>query len=238
MAGIKGDKLKLTEAGAGALKAWLRRNGVTLAGLAEAMGGGAHAMTASRALKRQAWLTLEQAGNVVAFAGGELTAAQLVGMDAAAAVPVLPLRQRRPAPAPVPPRAPLQDGAPVAELGLDPELAELDETAAGADLPATKRALVELRDDRQVFAGTRVAAASKLAVIALQEERLKMMRGQRAAVDRASLREKVQALLFHATRQWAEATGNSYLTSTGQVLTAVPGTEESPKPADGEGGHG
>jgi hypothetical protein len=236
MAGIKGDKLKLTEAGAGALRAWLQRNGVTLAGLAEAMGGGAHAMTASRALKRQAWLTLEQAGNVVAFAGGELTAAQLVGMDAAAAVPVLPLRKRRPMPPSAPP-APLQDGA-AAELGLDPELAELDETAAGADLPATKRALVELRDDRQVFAGTRVAAASKLAVIALQEERLKMMRGQRAAVDRASLREKVQALIFHATRQWAEATGNSYLASTGQVLTAVPGTEESPKPADGEGEHG
>lgn len=227
-----GDKLRLTEAGTAALRAWLRRNGVTLAALADAMGGGAHAMTASRALKRQAWLTLEQAGNLVAYAGGELTAAQLFGMDASAAVPVLPLRPRRQAPRPAPPPELTAD----ASTGIDPELEELDESTAGADLPSTKRALVEMRDNTNVFPGTRVIAASKLAAIALTEEKLKLMRGQRAAVDRASLREKVQALLFHATRQWAEATGNAYQTSAGQVLSAVPGTEESAKPpqADGE----
>lgn len=226
-----GDKLKLTEAGTAALRAWLRRNGVTLAALADTMGGGAHAMTASRALKRQAWLTLEQAGNLVAYAGGELTAAQLFGMDASAAVPVLPLRRRQ-APRPAPPPELTPDASP----GIDPELEELDDSTGGADLPSTKRALVAMRDDPNVFPGTRVIAMGKLAAIALTEEKLKLMRGQRAAVDRASLREKVQALLFHATRQWAEATGNAYQTSAGQVLTAVPGTEESAKlpQADGE----
>lgn len=91
------DKLKLTETGAAALRDWLRRRGWTLERLAQAAGL-PHAMASSRAIKRQGGLTLEQIAKIVSLAGGELTAAQLVGLELAAAVPVLPV-------APPPPRA-------------------------------------------------------------------------------------------------------------------------------------
>ena len=227
----KEGKVKLTEPGAEALAAWMKRGpGRKPADLADAMG--THGMLPGRALKRQGWLTLEQAGQLVAFAGGELTAEQLFGSDRAGAVPVYPPRQRKaPArPAPAPAAAPTP--------GVDPDLAELDETSAGSDLPATKRVLVALRDNPEIADGTRVAAAKALAIIVLQEEKIRTMRGDRATVDRTTLREKMQALLFQARRQWGEATGNSYMTSAGQVLTAVPGAEPAALQAQETDAHG
>lgn len=85
-------KTKLTESGAAALRAWTQRNGVTLVQLGEVMGGGAHAMTARRAMTREGHLTLEQVGALVAYARGELTAEMLVGLARAPSIPVLPMR--------------------------------------------------------------------------------------------------------------------------------------------------
>jgi hypothetical protein len=97
------DKLKLTEPGADALRAWMRSRGWTLERLASESGM-PHAMACSRALRRQGALTLEQIGRVVALAGGELTAAQLVGLDLAAAIPSLPLVAQRASASAAPPR--------------------------------------------------------------------------------------------------------------------------------------
>jgi hypothetical protein len=112
----KEDTLKLTESGAAAVRAWMLRHGVTLVALAQAAGL-PHQMAASRAIKREGRLSLEQVGKLVSHAGGELTAAQLVGMDMAAAIPVVAVQ---PPPAPRPASAPPRATAPA----LPPEQPE------------------------------------------------------------------------------------------------------------------
>ena len=85
-------KVQLTERGCEALAAWMKLRHIQKTDLADAMG--TNQMAPTRMLKRQGFLTLEQAGRLVAFAGGELTAEQLVGADRSAAVPTYPLKVR------------------------------------------------------------------------------------------------------------------------------------------------
>lgn len=119
----KEGTLKLTPGGAQALRAWMQRHGVTLAGLAKSAGL-PHSMAASRALKLEGRLSLEQVGNLVGCAGGELTAAQLVGLELAAAIPVLPAVQ--PPPAPRPASAPPRVDAPAPPPGQPPGQPEIE----------------------------------------------------------------------------------------------------------------
>ena len=120
-------KTKLTETGAAALRAWATRNGVTLVQLGEVLGG--HAMTARRAMTREGHLTLEQVGALVAYARGELTAEQLVGLARAPSIPVLP---QRPGPVAAPRPPPAQEPAPAVApaAGLEDERALVDEAMA------------------------------------------------------------------------------------------------------------
>lgn len=89
--GTDDGRVKLTESGARSLRGWLDREGVTLAQLADVLAL-PHAMAATRAVRRQGLLSLEQVGRLVAFARGELTAEMLVGLARAPGVPAFPFR--------------------------------------------------------------------------------------------------------------------------------------------------
>lgn len=190
-------KLKLTEPGADALRTWMRRRGVSLAELAQAME--TNQMAPGRALKRQGWLTLEQVGRLVAFCGGEVTAAQLVGLDCAAAVPVFPLRQRAPAP-PAP-------ASPPAALAVDDED---DEDPAGLErmrrLGKKGLAALERMVDSPDAAATAVAeSAHRLVKNWLAAEALEADRAKGAVVPEAEVLEKLETLLANARRQAEDA---------------------------------
>ena len=193
-----GDKLKFTEPGAEALRTWMRRRGVSLAELAQAME--TNQMAPGRALKRQGWLTLEQVGRLVAFCGGEVTAAQLVGLDCAAAVPVFPLRQRaRPAP-PAPAVAP---------AALDAE-DEDDEDPAGLErmrrLGKKGLAALERMVDSPDAAATAVAeSAHRLVKNWLAAEALAAEQAKGATAPEAEVLEKLETLLANARRQAEDA---------------------------------
>lgn len=193
------DKLKLTEPGAEALRSWMRRRGVSLAELAQAME--TNQMAPGRALKRQGWLTLEQVGRLVAFCGGEVTAAQLVGLDCAAAVPVFPLRQRAGPAATAPSPA------------THPEaLADDDEDEDPAGLKRMRRlgkkglAALERMVDSPDAAATAVAeSAHRLVKNWLAAEALEADRAKGAVVPEAEVLEKLETLLANARRQAEDA---------------------------------
>lgn len=156
-------------------------------------------MAPGRALKRQGWLTLEQVGRLVAFCGGEVTAAQLVGLDCAAAVPVFPLRQRAPAP-PAPASSP-------AALAADDED---DEDPAGLErmrrLGKKGLAALERMVDSPDAAATAVAeSAHRLVKNWLAAEALEADRAKGAVVPEAEVLEKLETLLANARRQAEDA---------------------------------
>ena len=192
----KDGKVKLTEAGAEALNAWVRRTGAGLSDLAGAMG--TNQMLPSRALRRQGWLTLEQAGRLVAFIGGEITAEQLFGSDRAGAVPTYPLRVRAPR---VPVRLVLD--APTPATGATPP--EDDDGPPSIDELRRLgrkglRRLEQLVDEDQSAATAAAKSAHRLVKSWVVAEAAEQERAKAGAVKEVDLIQKFEALLYHARR--------------------------------------
>lgn len=193
------EKLKLTEAGAAALKAWADRRGVTLADLGDA--AGTHIMFARRLLRREGLATLEQLGRIVAYCGGELTAAQLVGLELAASVPTFPVRVLPPASpgsAPAPAAGAIAPGAP--PPGAPPAGEEVAQAPAGS----SRKTLEWLRDHARSET-LRADCAQKL--LKLDEAEEGEEEKDARPVREVDLIEKFETLLYNCRRQWAAANG-------------------------------
>lgn len=184
-------KMRLEEAGAKALQAWCKARDVSLQVLGEGMGGSHHpVMLARRAMTREGLLTLEQIGRTVSFCAGEVTAAQLVGLDLAAAIPVFPLRAL-PVMVPLPPSVPLPVGLP-----MHPG----DPPPAGAEpaVPLSGRAMLEHLLAHSGSDRVRLEAARSLVRLDADETEAKGAPAEREA----DLIDKFNTLLVSARRQW------------------------------------
>jgi hypothetical protein len=209
-------KVKLTESGASALRAWTQRTGAGLADLAEAMG--TNQMAPSRAMKRQGWLTLEQTGRLVAFAGGELTAEMLVGMERAGAVPVYPPRARRAAPLPVQAAAaPSPSSTPPVDSDADEDGPPSIEELRRLGRKGLKR-LEALVDANDTAATASAESAHRLVKGWIAAEELERAKEKEGAVKEVDLIQKFETLLYHARRAAAEA----------ETAPAAPAKEPSP----------
>ena len=196
-------KVKLTESGAELLAGWVKRTGITLADLAEAMG--TNQMLPSRVMRRQGWLTLEQAGRLVAFAGGELTAEMLVGMERAGAVPFYPPRQRKVVPA-APSRpltSPAVPGAPVQPESDDDGPPSIEELRRLGHKGLQR--LERMVDDDTAAATAAAESAHRLVKNWMAAEEMEREKDKAAAVKEIDLIQKFETLLFHARRQAEEA---------------------------------
>lgn len=202
-------KVKLTESGAKALSAWAARSGVTLVALGEVMR--THAMAASRALRRQGCLTLEQVGQVVAYSGGELTAEMLVGLERAPGIPRYPLRQRTaqaagPLPmqeAPAAAAAPSTGGSSRAGDDDDdgpPSIEELRRLGRKG-----LRRLEMIVDSNDSAATAAAESAHRLVKSWIAAEEAERERAKGASVKEVDLIEKFNGLLYNARRQAEEA---------------------------------
>jgi hypothetical protein len=209
-------KVKFTEAGAAALEAWRKRSGVTLVQMAEVMGDGAHAMTATRALKLQAQLTLMQVGRLIAYARGELTAEMLVGLARASAVPVLPMRA-----APAPAVAAVV-AVPGAALGVPTEADEDGPPGIEELRRLGRKGLRRLEatvDDANSAATAAAESAYRLVKNWIAAEALEREKDKASAVKEVDLIQKFETLLFHARRAAAE-----------EEKAAAPAAVQEPEP--------
>jgi hypothetical protein len=189
-----GGKVRLTESGAEALKAWMENRGVTLQALGDQTR--THAMWSRRLLRREgAGATLEQIGMVVAYAGGELTAGQLVGLELAAQVPQLQAIGMPPAAGQGGPSAPA-GGPTLARAGAQPEF----KIPKGTPKEMLEAALQQTKGE---------TARSKILMRLIdveQEEREKGAKGaDEGVVLDIELVQRFEDLMYHCQRQWIEA---------------------------------
>lgn len=187
-----GDKIRLTESGAAALKAWMETRGVSLSALGEATR--THVMWSRRLIRREGLATLEQVGLIVAYAGGELTAGQLVGLELAAQVPQLQAIGMPPPTGQVAPSAPAPAGPTLARQA--PQLFELPR---GSPREILEKALLQTR-------GETARSRLILQLIKLEEDESAKGGGDTSAmVTDLELVRRFEDLLFHCQRQWVEA---------------------------------
>jgi antitoxin component HigA of HigAB toxin-antitoxin module len=191
-----GGRARLTDVGVAVLTAWMKRTGTSGSELAQAMS--VNPMRASRALKRQGWLSLEEVGHVVAFAGGELTAEMLVGQERAPAIPTYPLRQRTIAAPPV--AAPQGEPQPAVELSDGPPDLEHLRRLGRKGLLTLERMV----DDPNTSATAAAESAYRLVKNWLAAEVAEREREKGGAVKEVDLIQKFETLLFHARRRAAE----------------------------------
>ena len=180
-------KVQLTERGCEALAAWMKLRHIQKTDLADAMG--TNQMAPTRMLKRQGFLTLEQAGRLVAFAGGELTAEQLVGADRSAAVPTYPLKVRV--------RREAEVVRPVAsvDVGEAPGPDDDDDELADPNVAELERQ----RDDMDARDSDRQRAAMYLAKLALLKVDQEREHRRVEAVKEVDLIAKFRTLVFNRT---------------------------------------
>jgi hypothetical protein len=206
------DRVRLTEDGARALQAWCKRRDVTLMALGVVVGA-SNAMWGRRFLHRQGLATLEQVGAIVGFCGGEVSAAQLVGLDLATAVPVMPLRPLRrigvqpaPAVAPVLGVVPGPSAAPAPASAPPSGEAEVDEYGEPAPPTGSSRKTLEYLRDHARSQALRADCARRLMQSDADEDARHGGAPERAVRD-SDLIEKFQTLLHNARRQWEQLTG-------------------------------
>jgi len=209
------DRVRLTEDGARALQAWCKRRDVTLMALGVVVGA-TNAMWGRRFLHRQGLATLEQVGAIVGFCGGEVSAAQLVGLDLATAVPVMPLRPLRrigvqPAPAVAPVLGVVAGVVPglapaPAASAPPPVEAEVDEYGEPAPPTGSSRKTLEYLRDHARSQALRADCARRLMQSDADEDARHGGAPERAVRD-SDLIEKFQTLLHNARRQWEQLVG-------------------------------
>jgi hypothetical protein len=222
------DRVRLTEDGARALQAWCKRRDVTLMALSVVVGA-SNAMWGRRFLHRQGLATLEQVGAIVGFCGGEVSAAQLVGLDLATAVPVMPLRPLRrigvqpmsaappvlgvvPGPAPTPAASAVTSG----EVEV-----EVDEYGEPAPPTGSSRKTLEYLRDHARSQALRADCARRLMQSDADEDARHGGAPERAVRD-SDLIEKFQTLLHNARRQWEQLTGTIGVPAAQAGATTAP----------------
>lgn len=200
---MEATKLKLTEDGARALKAWMARSSVTLVELGEAVPG-AHPMAVSRWIKRQGLLTLEQLGHLVAYSCGELTAEMLVGRERASGVPTYPPRQR-------PGRGAVQVERPAAGAPRAASAVDASEDDGPPSIEELRRLgrkgltrLEAVVDDEGSATTAAAEAAYRLVKNWIAAEELEREKEKAADVTETDLIAKFETLLFHARRRAEE----------------------------------
>ncbi len=216
---LQRDRLKLTEQGAEALKTWCARRGVTLVALGAAAGVES-AMWARRLLRREGLATLEQVGAIVGFCGGEVTGAQLLGLDLAAAVPVVPLRPLRRIGVQLSGVKPATDAPARAE-------GELDEDGEPVPPTGSSRKTLEYLRDHARSQALKADCARRLLQLEVDEEAKHGATEHGAAVRDLDLLEKFQTLLHNARRQWEQVVGR--IPAAAGAPDAAPADPSTPK---------
>jgi hypothetical protein len=183
------EKVRLTESGAAALKAWMADHSVSLARLGE--GTKTHAMWIKRLVRREGLATLEQIARVVACAGGELTAGQLVGMEIGAHVPQL---QAVGLVAPTGQAVPISS-APGTTIARP---APVYEVPKGTPVEMLEQAISNTRGD--------TARARLIVQLIKIKEQTAAPKEDGAAIETdLELVRRFEDLLYHCQRQWVEA---------------------------------
>lgn len=201
------DRIKLTEDGARALKAWCQRRDVSQVALGAA--AGVHnAMWGRRLLRREGLATLEQVGAIVGFCAGEVSAAQLVGLDLATAVPVMPLRPLRRIGVQPSEATPAGAGGAPGVLPPPPSPGddEVDEDGEPTPPTGSSRKTLEYLRDHARSQSLRADCARRLIQLEVDEDAKHGGAPERAVRD-SDLIEKFQTLLHNARRQWEQLTG-------------------------------